>query len=53
MLIHRDGGRGGRRDSGQVDEAPVLYRVDTADEVKYYRIGGILHYALREMARAA
>ncbi len=45
MLIHRDG--------GQVDEVPVFCRVDTADEVEYYRNGGILHYVLREMARAA
>ena len=45
MVIHRDG--------GQVDELPVFCRVDTADEVEYYRNGGILHYVLREMARAA
>ncbi len=45
LRIHREGGR--------VDELPVLCRVDTADEVEYYRNGGILHYVLREMARAA
>ena len=45
LRIHRDG--------GTVDEVPVLCRVDTADEVGYYRNGGILHYVLREMARAA
>ena len=45
LRIHRDGGK--------VDEVPVLCRVDTADEVGYYRNGGILHYVLREMARAA
>jgi aconitate hydratase len=31
----------------------VLCRVDTADEVEYYRNGGILHYVLRGMAKAA
>ncbi len=42
-----------RREDGRVDQVPVLCRVDTADEVEYYRNGGILHYVLREMARAA
>jgi aconitate hydratase len=42
-----------RRPDGTVDRAPVLCRVDTADEVEYYRNGGILHYVLRGMARAA
>ena len=45
MLIHRDG--------GTTDTLMVKCRVDTADEVEYYRNGGILHYVLREMARAA
>ncbi len=45
MLIHRGPGR--------TDELTVRCRVDTADEVEYYRNGGILHYVLREMARAA
>ena len=45
MRIHRA--------SGKLDELPVKCRVDTADEVQYYRNGGILHYVLREMARAA
>jgi aconitate hydratase len=45
LVIHREDGR--------VDHVPVLCRVDTADEVEYYRNGGILHYVLREMARAA
>jgi aconitate hydratase len=31
----------------------VLCRVDTVDEVEYYRNGGILHYVLRGMAKAA
>jgi aconitate hydratase len=45
MLIHREG--------GQTDEVTLRCRVDTDDEVEYYRNGGILHYVLREMARAA
>ena len=45
MRIHRA--------DGKVDELSVKCRVDTADEVEYYRNGGILHYVLREMARAA
>jgi aconitate hydratase len=42
-----------RRPSGQTDIVDLLCRVDTLDEVAYYRHGGILHYVLREMARAA
>ena len=45
VLIHRA--------LGKTDEITVKCRVDTADEVEYYRNGGILHYVLREMARAA
>jgi len=45
MRIHRG--------SGKVDEVSLTCRVDTADEVLYYRNGGILHYVLREMAKAA
>ncbi len=45
MRIHRA--------SGAVETVPLKCRVDTADEVEYYRNGGILHYVLREMARAA
>jgi aconitate hydratase len=41
------------RPNGAVDRVPVLCRVDTLDEVAYYRHGGILHYVLREMAKAA
>jgi aconitate hydratase len=42
-----------RRANGTVDKAQVLCRVDTADEVEYYKNGGILHYVLRGMAKAA
>jgi aconitate hydratase len=45
LVIHRP--------DGTVDTVPVLCRVDTLDEVAYYRHGGILHYVLRGMAKAA
>ncbi|WPB85556.1 aconitate hydratase AcnA [Sediminicoccus rosea] len=41
------------RADGSVVKTQVLCRVDTADEVEYYRNGGILNYVLREMAKAA
>ena len=41
------------RADGSQDRVKVLCRVDTADEAEYYRHGGILHYVLRGMARAA
>jgi len=44
LVIHRP--------DGTKTEVPVLCRVDTLDEVSYYRHGGILHYVLREMAKA-
>jgi aconitate hydratase len=31
----------------------VLCRIDTLDELDYFRNGGILHYVLRNLARAA
>ena len=45
LVIHRP--------NGSVDRTQVLCRVDTADEVEYYKNGGILHYVLRGMAKAA
>jgi aconitate hydratase len=45
LVIHRP--------NGKTDTVPVLCRVDTLDEVAYYRHGGILHYVLRGMAKAA
>ena len=45
LVIHRA--------NGSVDKTNVLCRVDTADEVEYYRNGGILQYVLRGMAKAA
>jgi aconitate hydratase len=41
------------RANGTTDRVPVLCRIDTLDEVSYYRHGGILQYVLRGMARAA
>ncbi|MBV9785674.1 MAG: aconitate hydratase, partial [Acidisphaera sp.] len=45
LVIHRPEGR--------TDEVPVICRVDTMDEVEYYKHGGILQYVLRGMAKAA
>jgi aconitate hydratase len=42
LIIHRA--------DGTTDEVPLLCRVDTADEVNYYKHGGILQYVLRGMA---
>ena len=41
LVIHRS--------NGTRDSVPVTCRIDTVDEVAYYRHGGILHYVLREM----
>ncbi|MES2711953.1 MAG: aconitate hydratase AcnA, partial [Pseudomonadota bacterium] len=41
------------RPDGSVTRTEVHCRVDTADEVEYYKNGGILHYVLRGMAKAA
>jgi len=45
LLIHRA--------SGVTNEVSLICRVDTLDEVEYYRHGGILQYVLRGMATAA
>jgi aconitate hydratase len=31
----------------------VLCRIDTLDEIDYYKNGGILHFVLRNIAKAA
>jgi aconitate hydratase len=41
------------RPDGSTEELNVVCRVDTLDEVNYYRHGGILQYVLRGMAKAA
>jgi aconitate hydratase len=45
LVIHRP--------NGKTDTVPVLCRIDTLDEVAYYRHGGILQYVLRGMAKTA
>ncbi len=37
------------RSDGTTIETQVLCRIDTLDEVDYYRHGGILHYVLRQL----
>jgi aconitate hydratase A / 2-methylisocitrate dehydratase len=41
------------RPDGSSEKLDVLCRIDTADEVEYYRNGGILHYVLRNLMKAA
>ena len=41
------------RADGSTETVPLICRVDTLDEVEYYRHGGILQYVLRGMAEAA
>ncbi len=38
---------------GRHQEVPVMLRIDTLDEIEYFRNGGILHYVLRGLAKAA
>ena len=45
LVIHRP--------DGKTDTVPVICRIDTVDEVAYYKHGGILQYVLRGMAKAA
>jgi aconitate hydratase len=40
------------RQNGQNDEVEVLCRIDTENEVEYFRNGGILHYVLRGLAKS-
>ncbi|MCO5132165.1 MAG: aconitate hydratase AcnA [Xanthobacteraceae bacterium] len=35
---------------GKTKQVPLLCRIDTLDELEYYRNGGILHYVLRRLA---
>jgi len=41
-----------RKDGGK-DEISLLCRIDTLDEVDYFRHGGILHYVLRQLLAAS
>ncbi len=38
-----------RRADGRVEEIDLRARLDTEEEVEYYRHGGILHYVLRQL----
>ncbi len=38
---------------GSVKNVPMLCRIDTLDEIEYYKNGGILHYVLRNLAAEA
>ena len=35
---------------GKVSPSPLLCRIDTLDELEYFRNGGILPYVLRQLA---
>ena len=41
------------RADGTRTEAPVMCRIDTLDELDYYRNGGIMPYVLRNLAKVA
>ncbi|WP_445679515.1 aconitate hydratase AcnA [Radicibacter daui] len=45
MTIHRA--------DGSTEEVKLLVRIDTLDEVEYYKNGGILHFVLRNLMKAA
>jgi aconitate hydratase len=40
-------------EDGTSRELPVICRIDTVDELAYFRNGGILHYVLRSLSTAA
>jgi len=40
------------RADDSTESVPLLCRIDTLDEVEYYRNGGILHYVLRQLLAA-
>ena len=37
------------REDGQQEKVDVLCRIDTLNEVEYFKAGGILHYVLRQL----
>ncbi|MEO6193921.1 MAG: aconitate hydratase AcnA [Thermoanaerobaculia bacterium] len=43
--------RAKREDTGKVTEFKARVRLDTPQEMQYYRHGGILHYVLRQLLR--
>ena len=38
---------------GRRETVPVMSRIDTLDEIEYFKNGGILHYVLRGLVKAA
>ena len=40
-------------EDGVTRQIPIVCRIDTLDEIEYYRNGGILQYVLRNLASAA
>jgi len=42
-----------RRPDGTNETVTVTCRIDTAEEVEYFKNGGVLHYVLRNLAQAA
>jgi aconitate hydratase len=42
-----------RRANGVVDEIDLINRIDTVDEIEYFKHGGILPYVLRQLMAAA
>jgi len=40
------------REDGSQDQFKVLCRIDTLNEVEYFKAGGILHYVLRNLIAA-
>ena len=42
-----------RRVNGQTEQVPLICRIDTVDEVEYFRSGGILQYVLRNLTKRA
>ncbi|MBS7660757.1 aconitate hydratase AcnA [Pseudomonas lalucatii] len=38
-----------KREDGSAERFEVLCRIDTANEVEYFKAGGILHYVLRQL----
>ena len=42
-----------KRADGSTMTFPALCRIDTLDEIDYFKNGGILHYVLRNIAKAA
>ncbi|WP_462383150.1 aconitate hydratase AcnA [Pseudomonas sp. Marseille-QA0892] len=41
-----------KREDGSLDTAELLCRIDTLNEVSYFKAGGILHYVLRTLLAA-